>query len=270
MAPLILGFVLGDMMEQNLRRALAISNGDLHILYGSGITIGLWIAAVVMLVVPLLLRWKRNNKLITDAVIGGWPRRPGTTDEGFATALGAGPRRCGRRVALAGYVCSRLRTPIPWMLGPLVALAVLRVFGAPIDAPPGARQVGQWVIGTSLGLYFSPAGRPRRRRLVAAAGCRRAVRDRRAATSGGLVLARLAGIDRTTAVFASVPGRGDRDGGAGRTLRRARRSRRRRAEPAHPGRRDRHSVCVCAARRARQRSLRPGHGDFRRPAASRC
>ena len=64
MAPLILGFVLGDMMEQNLRRALAISDGDVHILYGSGITIGLWIAAVVMLVVPLLLRWKRNNKLI--------------------------------------------------------------------------------------------------------------------------------------------------------------------------------------------------------------
>jgi len=64
MAPLILGFVLGDLMEQNLRRALAISNGDVHILLGSGITIGLWVAAAVMLVVPLLLRWKRNNKLI--------------------------------------------------------------------------------------------------------------------------------------------------------------------------------------------------------------
>jgi putative tricarboxylic transport membrane protein len=64
MAPLILGFVLGDMMEQNLRRALAISNGDTSVLYGSGITLTLWIAAVFMLVVPLLLRWKRNNKLI--------------------------------------------------------------------------------------------------------------------------------------------------------------------------------------------------------------
>ena len=64
MAPLILGFVLGDMMEQNLRRALAISNGDPHVLYSGGITITLSIAAVVMLVVPLLLRWKRNNKLI--------------------------------------------------------------------------------------------------------------------------------------------------------------------------------------------------------------
>ena len=32
MAPLILGFVLGDLMEQNLRRALSITNGELGIL----------------------------------------------------------------------------------------------------------------------------------------------------------------------------------------------------------------------------------------------
>ncbi|HNL41589.1 MAG TPA: tripartite tricarboxylate transporter permease, partial [Ottowia sp.] len=32
MAPLILGFVLGDMMEQNLRRALSITDGDVGIL----------------------------------------------------------------------------------------------------------------------------------------------------------------------------------------------------------------------------------------------
>jgi len=64
MAPLILGFVLGDMMEQNLRRALAISNGDVRILYGSGIAVGLWVAAAFMLVVPLVLRWRRNNKLV--------------------------------------------------------------------------------------------------------------------------------------------------------------------------------------------------------------
>lgn len=56
MAPLILGFVLGDMMEQNLRRALSISNGDSSILVGSPITQGLWLAAVLMLVVPVTLR----------------------------------------------------------------------------------------------------------------------------------------------------------------------------------------------------------------------
>jgi putative tricarboxylic transport membrane protein len=56
MAPLILGFVLGDMMEQNLRRALSISNGDAAILVESPIAIGLWTAAVLMLVVPVALR----------------------------------------------------------------------------------------------------------------------------------------------------------------------------------------------------------------------
>jgi len=56
MAPLILGFVLGDMMEQNLRRALSISNGEVGILVGSPIAIGLWTAAALMLVVPLVLR----------------------------------------------------------------------------------------------------------------------------------------------------------------------------------------------------------------------
>ena len=56
MAPLILGFVLGDMMEQNLRRALSISNGDTSILVGSPITIGLWAASALMLLVPITLR----------------------------------------------------------------------------------------------------------------------------------------------------------------------------------------------------------------------
>ncbi|MEX0631613.1 hypothetical protein M8494_04035 [Serratia ureilytica] len=32
MSPLILGFVLGEMLEQNLRRALSISNGEFGIL----------------------------------------------------------------------------------------------------------------------------------------------------------------------------------------------------------------------------------------------
>jgi putative tricarboxylic transport membrane protein len=56
MAPLILGFVLGDMMEQNLRRALSISYGDACILVGSAISIGLWVAAALMLLVPLAMR----------------------------------------------------------------------------------------------------------------------------------------------------------------------------------------------------------------------
>lgn len=56
MAPLILGFVLGDMMEQNLRRALSITNGDASILIESPISMGLWLAAAAMVLLPLLVR----------------------------------------------------------------------------------------------------------------------------------------------------------------------------------------------------------------------
>ncbi len=56
MAPLILGFVLGDLMEQNLRRALSMTNGELGILVESPISIGLWIAAATMVLLPPLLR----------------------------------------------------------------------------------------------------------------------------------------------------------------------------------------------------------------------
>ncbi len=62
MAPLILGFVLGDMMEQNLRRALSITNGDASILVESPISIGLWLAAAAMLLLPPLLRSLRHRK----------------------------------------------------------------------------------------------------------------------------------------------------------------------------------------------------------------
>jgi putative tricarboxylic transport membrane protein len=55
-APLILGFVLGDMMEQNLRRALSISNGEIGVLFASPIAIGLWVLALAMLFGPRLFK----------------------------------------------------------------------------------------------------------------------------------------------------------------------------------------------------------------------
>jgi putative tricarboxylic transport membrane protein len=61
MAPLILGFVLGDLMEQNLRRALSITNGELSILWGSPITVALWVLTVAMIVVPMLLRRRKQR-----------------------------------------------------------------------------------------------------------------------------------------------------------------------------------------------------------------
>lgn len=62
MAPMVLGVVLGNMMEQNLRRALSITNGDLSILFQSGITIGLWVAAILVAVVPPYWRYRTRKK----------------------------------------------------------------------------------------------------------------------------------------------------------------------------------------------------------------
>lgn len=56
MPPLVLGVVLGEMMEQNLRRALSITNGELGILFQSPISIGLWIAAISVVIGPSLYR----------------------------------------------------------------------------------------------------------------------------------------------------------------------------------------------------------------------
>ncbi|MDR7153131.1 putative tricarboxylic transport membrane protein [Hydrogenophaga palleronii] len=56
MAPMVLGVVLGGLMEQSLRRALSITNGELGILWSSPMTVGLWVLAAAVLIVPPLLR----------------------------------------------------------------------------------------------------------------------------------------------------------------------------------------------------------------------
>lgn len=64
MAPVILGFVLGKVMEVNLRNALAISGGDLGILFESRISLILWALAVVVAVGPWALsRWSRRGRV---------------------------------------------------------------------------------------------------------------------------------------------------------------------------------------------------------------
>jgi hypothetical protein len=72
-------------------------------------------------------------------------------------------------------------------------------------APPGARQAGQWIIGTALGLYFT------HKVVVQVAGFLPAmfVAALVAVAVGyvaGWVLSLVAGVDRPTAFFACVPG----------------------------------------------------------------
>ncbi len=54
MAPMILGFILGGMMEDNLRRALTISDGSLAFLWERPITLSILILTVILLLMPLI------------------------------------------------------------------------------------------------------------------------------------------------------------------------------------------------------------------------
>jgi membrane AbrB-like protein len=107
--------------------------------------------------------------------------------------------------ASAGAVFSWLHIPLPWMIGPLAVMAVCNFAGASLRAVPGGRAVGQMVIGTGLGLYFTPAvGRevvsfwPV---LLFASAFAIAL-----GAAAAWILRVIANTDTTTAFFASVPG----------------------------------------------------------------
>jgi uncharacterized protein len=56
----------------------------------------------------------------------------------------------------AAQLCVALRTPVPWMIGPLLATSVASILGRPTRSVPALRNGGQSVIGAVLGLYFTP------------------------------------------------------------------------------------------------------------------
>ena len=61
-APLLLGFILGPMMEENLRRALLLSRGDWGTFMTRPLSAGLLIAAALMVVVVALPSVKRKRE----------------------------------------------------------------------------------------------------------------------------------------------------------------------------------------------------------------
>jgi putative tricarboxylic transport membrane protein len=61
-APMLLGFVLGRLMEENFRRALLMSRGDLGTFVDSPISIVLLALAAAMLALPLLPRFRKRRE----------------------------------------------------------------------------------------------------------------------------------------------------------------------------------------------------------------
>jgi len=62
MAPMILGFILGGMMEDNLRRALTISDGSLSFLWERPITLSILVITVLLLLMPVITNFLDKMK----------------------------------------------------------------------------------------------------------------------------------------------------------------------------------------------------------------
>lgn len=61
LVPVIMGVLLGNQMEANLRRALTISNGDWSALFGSPLSVALWVLAVIGFALPLVIGRKLKS-----------------------------------------------------------------------------------------------------------------------------------------------------------------------------------------------------------------
>ena len=105
----------------------------------------------------------------------------------------------------AALFCVWLHSPLPWMIGPLVAIAIANMAGARLAVATPLRNAGQWVIGVALGLYFTPTVVQQ----VAALApwiVLGVVFALALGAAGGLLLARWSGVDASTAFFAMAIG----------------------------------------------------------------
>jgi len=106
---------------------------------------------------------------------------------------------------LGGSLFSWLGLPLPWMLGPLFCVGAAGISGVRVGEIRGGRQAGQLVVGTALGLYFSPEVT---RHVLNLGGyiMGAAFTGIAIGVAGSYILKRTSGMDATTAFFASVPG----------------------------------------------------------------
>jgi len=105
----------------------------------------------------------------------------------------------------AGALLDWLDTPIPWMIGPMVAVAILNLCGIRALSIPYGRQTGQIILGSAVSIYFTPP-------VVAALGANTGLillATLSAFLIGGLgafVMNKVSGVNPKSAFFASIPG----------------------------------------------------------------
>ncbi|MDY7568732.1 AbrB family transcriptional regulator [Pseudomonas sp. CCC4.1] len=109
-------------------------------------------------------------------------------------------------VGLAGgYLASQIGWPLPWMVGSLLAIILVRCLTPwQLAEIPGGRKCGQWIVGIGIGLHFTPVVMEQVLAhfwLILAGALLTSV-----SSVIGVWLMRRSGEDRATAFFSSMPG----------------------------------------------------------------
>lgn len=106
---------------------------------------------------------------------------------------------------VGGYMASLAGWPLPWMVGSLLAVIVLRCLAnRAFSELPGGRKAGQWLVASGIGLHFTSEVLQQVLShlpviIMGAIGTLML-------SLIGIVILRRAGVDRATAFFASMPG----------------------------------------------------------------
>ncbi|MEE8271211.1 MAG: tripartite tricarboxylate transporter permease, partial [Alphaproteobacteria bacterium] len=65
MAPMILGFILGDLMERNLIRAIDVNDGSISFMWERPITAVILAITIVIVVLPLIGFFRERRRVVT-------------------------------------------------------------------------------------------------------------------------------------------------------------------------------------------------------------
>lgn len=106
--------------------------------------------------------------------------------------------------ALGGATAQWLGWPLPWMIGALLGVSLLRCLGCLTNPVPHGVKLGQWIIATGIGLHFSQAVLEQilQHLGLIILGTLLTL----SASITGIVLHRRYGVSPATAFFASMPG----------------------------------------------------------------
>ena len=107
--------------------------------------------------------------------------------------------------AVGGYLASLAGWPLPWMVGSLLAVIVVRCLtNRAFSELPGGRKAGQWLVASGIGLHFTSdvLEQVLSHLPVIVMGAFGTL----LLSLIGIAILRRAGVDRATAFFASMPG----------------------------------------------------------------